>query len=100
MGVVTLHTKLGRMGSLDEAASASTHEVTRLLQAWGLGDDAALERLMPLVYNELHRLAHRYMAVEQPGQTLQTTALVHCKWSYWPRMMTSQSIPNRIVQIS
>src|SRR5207245_10631334 len=65
------------MGSLDEAASASTHEVTRLLQAWGLGDDSALERLMPLVYNELHRLAHRYMAGEQPGQTLQTTALVH-----------------------
>lgn len=65
------------MGNLDEAASASTHEVTRLLQAWGLGDDSALERLMPLVYNELHRLAHRYMAGEQPGQTLQTTALVH-----------------------
>ena len=65
------------MGSLDEAASASTHEVTRLLQAWGLGDDSALERLMPLVYNELHRLAHRYMAREQPGQALQTTALVH-----------------------
>jgi len=65
------------MGSLDEAASASTHEVTRLLQAWGLGDDSALERLMPLVYNELHRLAHRYMAAERPGQTLQTTALVY-----------------------
>jgi RNA polymerase sigma-70 factor, ECF subfamily len=75
--VITLRTKRGRMGSLDEAASASTHEVTRLLQAWGLGDDSALERLMPLVYNELHRLAHRYMAGEQPGQTLQTTALVH-----------------------
>lgn len=75
--MVTLPTKRGRMGSMDEAASASTHEVTRLLQAWGLGDDSALERLMPLVYNELHRLAHRYMAGEQPGQTLQTTALVH-----------------------
>ena len=75
--MVTLRTKRGRMGSLDEAASASTHEVTRLLQAWGLGDDSALERLMPLVYKELHRLAHRYMAGEQPGQTLQTTALVH-----------------------
>jgi RNA polymerase sigma-70 factor, ECF subfamily len=65
------------MGSLDEAASASTHEVTRLLRAWGLGDGSALERLMPLVYNELHRLAHRYMAGEQPGHTLQSTALVH-----------------------
>lgn len=65
------------MGGLDGGASASTHEITRLLQAWGLGDDGALERLTPLVYQELHRLAHRYMAAEQPGQTLQTTALVH-----------------------
>jgi RNA polymerase sigma-70 factor, ECF subfamily len=65
------------MGSLDEAASASTHEITCLLQAWSSGDDSALERLMPLVYNELHRLAHRYMAGEQRAQTLQTTALVH-----------------------
>jgi RNA polymerase sigma factor (TIGR02999 family) len=64
------------MGSLDEA-SASTHEVTRLLQAWSSGEEGAQERLMPLVYNELHRLAHCYMAQEQPGQTLQTTALVH-----------------------
>jgi len=65
------------MGSMDEVASASTHEVTRLLQAWSSGDESALERLTPLVYNELHRLAHRYMVAEQPGQTLQTTALVH-----------------------
>lgn len=65
------------MGGLDEASSVSTHEITRLLQAWGLGDEGALEQLMPLVYNELHRLAHHYMAREQPGQTLQTTALVH-----------------------
>jgi RNA polymerase sigma factor (TIGR02999 family) len=65
------------MGDLDEVASVSTHELTRLLQAWGSGDESALERLMPLVYNELHRLAHRYMAGEQPGKTLQTTALVH-----------------------
>lgn len=62
---------------MDEVASASTHEITRLLQAWGSGDESALERLTPLVYNELHRIAHRYMAAEQPGQTLQTTALVH-----------------------
>lgn len=65
------------MDGLDEAASASSHEVTRLLQAWALGDKGALERLTPLVYGELHRLAHRYMTREQPGQTLQTTALVH-----------------------
>jgi RNA polymerase sigma factor (TIGR02999 family) len=65
------------MVSPDKAVSASTHEVTRLLQAWASGDDGALERLMPLVYKELHRLAHRYMAGEHPGQTLQTTAVVH-----------------------
>jgi len=65
------------MGGSDEAARASTHEVTGLLQAWASGDEGALEQLMPLVYDELHRLAHRYMAAEQPGQTLQTTALVH-----------------------
>ena len=65
------------MADTDEVASASTHEITRLLQAWGSGDEGALERLTPLVYNELHRIAHRYMAAEQPGQTLQTTALVH-----------------------
>jgi RNA polymerase sigma-70 factor (ECF subfamily) len=69
--------KGGRMGGMDEVASASTQEITRLLQAWSSGDESALERLTPLVYNELHRLAHRYMAAEQPGQTLQTTALVH-----------------------
>jgi RNA polymerase sigma-70 factor (ECF subfamily) len=66
------------MNSGQEGASpASQHDVTRLLQAWGAGDESALERLMPLVYDELHRLARRYMAGEQPGQTLQTTALVH-----------------------
>jgi RNA polymerase sigma-70 factor, ECF subfamily len=65
------------MGADAEATPASTHEITRLLQAWGAGDDHALERLTPLVYAELHRLAHRYMAAEQSGQLLQTTALVH-----------------------
>lgn len=59
------------------ASSAAQHEVTRLLQAWSAGDESALQQLMPLVYQELHRLAHHYMAGEQPGQTLQTTALVH-----------------------
>src|SRR5690348_3153239 len=76
LGVVALR-NLASMGNVDEAASASTHEITRLLQAWGLGDIGALDRLTPLVYSELHRLAHRYMAGEKPGQTLQTTALIH-----------------------
>jgi len=53
------------------------HEVTQLLHAWSNGDEQALERLIPLVHKELHRLARRYMAGESPGHTLQTTALVN-----------------------
>jgi RNA polymerase sigma factor (TIGR02999 family) len=55
----------------------STHDVTRLLQAWCRGDTVALDKLVPLVYDELHRLAHCYMAREWANDTLQTTALVH-----------------------
>lgn len=61
----------------EQAAPVQQHDVTRLLRAWGGGDEQALEQLMPLVYRELHRLAHRYMAREPMGQTLQTTALVN-----------------------
>jgi len=50
--------------------------VTDLLIAWSEGDKAAYDQLVPLVYDELHRLAHRYMSRERPGHTLQTTALV------------------------
>jgi RNA polymerase sigma factor (TIGR02999 family) len=57
--------------------SSSPEEVTRLLTAWGNGNKAALEKLMPLVYDELRRLAHYYMRREHPGHTLQTTALVN-----------------------
>ena len=57
--------------------SPSTKEVTGLLSDWSRGDRAALERLTPLVYGELHRLAHRYMNRERPDHTLQTTALVN-----------------------
>jgi RNA polymerase sigma factor (TIGR02999 family) len=52
-------------------------EVTHLLQAWCRGDQAALDRLIPLVYDELHRLAHHYMLREPSGHSLQTTALVN-----------------------
>jgi len=52
-------------------------EVTQLLRAWGNGDHRALDELTPLVESELHRLAHRYMSRENPGHTLQTTALVN-----------------------
>jgi RNA polymerase sigma factor (TIGR02999 family) len=55
----------------------SSHEVTRLLLAWNEGEQAAFEKLMPLVHAELHRLAHRYMKGERRGHTLQTTALIH-----------------------
>jgi RNA polymerase sigma factor (TIGR02999 family) len=52
-------------------------EISGLLRAWGDGDEAALNRLMPVVYDELHQIAHRYMRQQHPGQTLQTTALVN-----------------------
>ena len=55
----------------------STNEVTQLLVAWGNGDQAALDQLMPLVYSELHRLAHRHIKKERPGHTLQTSALLN-----------------------
>lgn len=51
--------------------------MTEFLEAWSDGDQEALEKLVPLVHDELHRLAKRYMAQEGPGHTLQTTALVN-----------------------
>jgi len=54
-----------------------THEITDLLVAWGNGDHEALDKLTPLVYQELHRLAEHYMKGERSGHTLQTTALVN-----------------------
>jgi RNA polymerase sigma factor (TIGR02999 family) len=52
-------------------------EITSLLKAWGRGDSAALDRLTPLVYERLRRMARGYMQNERPGHTLQTTALVN-----------------------
>jgi RNA polymerase sigma factor (TIGR02999 family) len=57
--------------------SESSAEITRLLQAWGRGDDTALDRLTPLVYEQLRHLARRYMRHEHRAQTLQATALVN-----------------------
>jgi RNA polymerase sigma factor (TIGR02999 family) len=57
--------------------SSSEEEVTALLRRWRDGDEAALNKLTPLVYDELHRLAHKYIRRERPGHTLQTTALVN-----------------------
>jgi len=52
-------------------------EVTRLLQAWRQGDRGALEKLVPLVYTDLHRMARRQLGRERPGHTLQPTAIVN-----------------------
>jgi len=55
----------------------SPQELTTLLEAWSRGDVAARDQLMPLVYTELRRRASRYLRRVEPGQTLQTTSLVH-----------------------
>jgi RNA polymerase sigma factor (TIGR02999 family) len=57
--------------------TASPKEVTQLLIDWSRGDQAALDSLMPLVYEELRRMANRYMRRERVGHTLQTTALIN-----------------------
>ena len=57
--------------------TGGTEEVTNLLVAWSGGDRTALDKLLPLVENELHELAHRYMNRERPDHTLQTRALVN-----------------------
>ena len=60
-----------------EPRPAGRQEVTQLLANWSHGDHAALEKLAPLVYEELRRLAHHYMEGQRPDHTLQTTALVN-----------------------
>ena len=59
------------------AAEHSTHDVTGLLRAWSAGDEQALDRLAPLVYAQLRRMARRYMSGEKPGHTLQSSDLVN-----------------------
>ncbi len=54
-----------------------TNDITTQLLAWNQGDAAALEQLIPAVYQELRRMAERYLRQENPGHTLQPTALVH-----------------------
>lgn len=61
----------------DVEGGSAPKEVTRLLAAWGQGDRTALEELTRLVYEELRRLAHRYMSGQRADHTLQTTALVN-----------------------
>jgi len=57
--------------------SAFPEEITQLLLSWSKGDEAALDRLIPIVYPELRRLARRYMAGQSPEHTLQTSALIN-----------------------
>jgi RNA polymerase sigma factor (TIGR02999 family) len=59
------------------ASQLEAHDINALLRAWSEGDQTALEELTPIVYDELRRLAHRYMEGERSGHTLQTTALVN-----------------------
>ena len=61
----------------DEEKTPPRGEVSGLLRAWGDGDRGALDRLTAIVYDELHRLARRYMRGERPGHSLQTSALVN-----------------------
>jgi RNA polymerase sigma-70 factor, ECF subfamily len=68
----------------------SAPEVPRLLLAWRAGEEGAFERLVPLVYRELHKLAHGRMRGQRPGQTLQTTALVH---EAYLRLIDQQQMP-------
>ena len=69
--------QLLREGEGPTAGRAAKDQVAELLRAWSAGDTSALERLTPIVYDELHRLARRYMKGERPGHSLQTTALVN-----------------------
>ena len=61
----------------DEIQTPPIGEVSGLLRAWGDGDRGALDKLTPIVYDELHRLARHYMRGERPGHSLQTSALVN-----------------------
>jgi RNA polymerase sigma factor (TIGR02999 family) len=66
----------------------AVHDVTQLLVRWRSGDDRAREQLIPVVYDELRRMARRYLANERPGHTLQSTALVH---EAYVRLVASQT---------
>ena len=57
--------------------TSAPQDVSQLLRAWSNGDQEAHNKLMPLVYDELRKMARRYMGRQGPGHTLQTTALIH-----------------------
>jgi len=60
--------------------NAPSGDVTRLLREWSAGEESAADRLLPVVYDELHRLASGYLRRERTGHTLQSTALVNEAW--------------------
>ena len=62
---------------MDDKSSAPKPEITEILRTWGDGSREVLDVLLPLVYDELHRQAHRYLRGERAGHTLQTTALIN-----------------------
>ena len=68
---------VGTSPSPNPMSQDSTHEVTRLLQAWSAGQPQASEQLLPVIYEHLRRVAREYLSHERPGHTLQPTALVH-----------------------
>src|SRR5689334_12650836 len=76
-------------GRLPVMASGPAPDVTQLLAQWSSGDEAALEKLMPLVYGELRRLAQAYLRRERSNHTLQSTALVH---EAFLRMVSQQDV--------
>jgi len=68
---------MAKTDDLGTSPPSSRHDITDLLRAQRAGDSGALHELASLVYEELHRIAHRQLAGERPGHTLQTTGLVH-----------------------
>jgi RNA polymerase sigma factor (TIGR02999 family) len=78
--------EVGVEGHMPESESG---QVTELLRHWKRGDERALDTLLPLLYQELRRLAHYHLQSERPDHTLQTTALVH---EAYLRMVGSQSV--------
>ena len=70
-------------------AFSSPQEITALLRAWNAGDEAAVKQLTPLVYQELHRLAHRPLAGERQAHSLQMSALVN---KAYPRLVDAQQV--------
>jgi RNA polymerase sigma factor (TIGR02999 family) len=65
------------MQRVTQSGEAAAGDISGILRAWSDGDQSALDRLTPIVYDELHRLARRYMRHERPGHSLQTSALVN-----------------------